>query len=467
MRKRSDMFINYDKTYRKRRRMRSRIKNILFVFMIAIVLGTSAYIGVKANIKSKNNKDSSDVTGINNTADSINKNDNELSQSDNLKTTGNGIVTKPTDLPNQPTVEITPIVTPVITTPAKASPTISISPGKDTAGQNSVKAKGLYITASSAGSGKINDLMDLIDKTEINSVVIDVKDDHGKITYAMNSATAREIGAVTNIITDITSIIDTLKPRNIYVIARIVAFKDPYLAEQKQELAVKNSDGTIYRDNNGEGWVNPYNRKVWDYLVEIAVQAAEDGFDEVQFDYIRFSTGAGISKADFGEESKTVSRTDIITEFTKYIYDKIKPHGVYVSADVYGTIINSSVDAALVGQDYAEMAKYLDYICPMVYPSHFGEGNYGIKYPDKEPYNIISKAMAASNKSLAVIPEDEHKAIVRPWLQAFTATWIKNYMKYGGDEIRDQIEGVYSAGYDEWLLWNAAGSYSENGLLEE
>jgi hypothetical protein len=376
-------------------------------------------------------------------------------------------VTKPTDLPNQPTAEVTPVVTPVITKPANATPTISISPGEDISGQDLVKVKGLYITAPSAVSGKINDLMELIDKTEINSVVIDVKDDHGKITYSMDSSTAREIGAVTNIIPDIGSLIATLKSRNIYLIARIVAFKDPYLAEQKQELAVKNSDGTIYRDNNGEGWVNPYNRKVWDYLVEIAVQAAEDGFDEVQFDYIRFSTGSGISKADFGEESKTVSRTEIITEFTKYIYEKIKPHGVYISADVYGTIISSSIDAALVGQDYTEMAKYLDYICPMIYPSHFSEGNYGIKHPDQEPYNIINKVMAASNKSLALIPEDEHKAIVRPWLQAFTATWIKNYIKYGGDEIREQIEGVYSAGYDEWLLWNAASSYSENGLLEE
>ena len=168
--------------------------------------------------------------------------------------------------------------------------------------------------------------------------------------------------------------------------------------------------------SNKEGWVNPYNRRcgtIWRRLL----QGCHDGFDEIQFDYIRFSTGACMTKAYFGEEEKTVSKTEIITEFTRFIYEEIKPLGVFISADVYGTIINSNVDAAIVGQDYAQMARYLDYICPMVYPSHFAEGNYGIKNPDREPYNIIKKAMEASNAALAQIPEDEHRAVVRPWLR--------------------------------------------------
>jgi len=114
-----------------------------------------------------------------------------------------------------------------------------------------------------------------------------------------------------------------------------------------------------------------------------------------------------------------------------------------------------------------EMAKYLDYICPMIYPSHFGEGNYGIQYPDLEPLNIIRKALTASSEKLDQIPKDEHRAIVRPWLQDFTATWIKHHMKYGADELREQISGVYGAGYEEWLLWNAGCKYSEDGLLSE
>ena len=134
---------------------------------------------------------------------------------------------------------------------------------------------------------------------------------------------------------------------------------------------------------------------------------------------------------------------------------------------MYGTIISSSIDAGLVGQNYVEMAKYLDYICPMIYPSHFGEGNYGIEHPDLEPLLIVRKVLNASKEKLEEIPEGEHRAIVRPWLQDFTASWIKHYMVYGGEEVRAQIDGVYEAGYDEWLLWNASTNYSVEGLLQE
>jgi hypothetical protein len=327
--------------------------------------------------------------------------------------------------------------------------------------------EGIYVTAPTAGTDYINHLIELADTTEINAMVIDVKDDHGKISYHMDSAMAKEIGSTTNTISDIDTLVKTLKEKDIYLIARIVAFKDPYLAEQRQDLAVKNPDGTLFRDSNGEAWVNPYKKDVWDYLAEVATEAAKAGFDEIQFDYIRFSTGQGISKADFGEEAKIISKEEIITQFTKYIYEKLNPLGVFVSADVYGTIINSSVDASLVGQNYVEMAKYLDYICPMIYPSHFGEGNYGIDYPDLEPYNIINKVLTVSQEKLAQIPEGEHKAIVRPWLQDFTATWIKHHMEYGAKELREQIDGVNSVGYDEWLLWNAASNYTEEGLNKE
>ena len=118
-----------------------------------------------------------------------------------------------------------------------------------------------------------------------------------------------------------------------------------------------------------------------------------------------------------------------------------------MSADVYGTIISSDIDAGLVGQNYVELAKHLDYICPMIYPSHFAEGNYGVEYPDLEPYKIVRKVLTASRNKLDDIPEGEHRAIVRPWLQDFTATWIKNYQVYGGLQVREQIVGVYGVGY--------------------
>ena len=188
---------------------------------------------------------------------------------------------------------------------------------------------------------------------------------------------------------------------------------------------------------------------------------------EIQFDYIRFSTGKGMSDADFGSLAEEKSKEDIIIEFTKYAYDKLKPLGVFVSADVYGTIISSSIDAGLVGQNYIEMAKHLDYICPMIYPSHFAEGNYGVDYPDLEPRKIVRKVMRASMTKLKEIPEGEHKAIVRPWLQDFTASWIKNYQEYGPFQIREQIAGVYALGHTEWLMWNASANYTVEGFRKE
>lgn len=460
MRNRHDMYIDYEHSYKRRRKKgRRKTGTVILVVLLALGLGTASYFGVKAQMASDSGRKDLSAGDLSENGESGQNNSNTAGQLPSPT-----VILQPTV---EPTVEPTavPTVTPTVTpTPAVSDENGSGDAADETDNRIPVKVKGIYVTAPRAGSSLMDNLVTLVDTTELNTMVIDVKDDQGKISYAMDSAMAKEIGAVTNTIPDMKALIDMLKAKNIYLIARIVAFKDPLLAEKRQDLAIKNQDGTVYRDNNGEGWVNPYNTQVWDYLADIATQAAAVGFNEVQFDYIRFSTGTGISQADFGEEAKTKSKEEVITEFTKYIYEKLKPLGVFVSADVYGTIISSSIDAGLVGQNYVEMAKYLDYICPMIYPSHFGEGNYGIKYPDLEPYNIIRKALTASAGDLGEIPEEEHRAIVRPWLQAFTATWIDHYMKYGGQQIRDQINGVYSVDYDEWLLWNAGCSYTADGL---
>ncbi len=369
----------------------------------------------------------------------------------------------PTSIPT-PKPTATPTPTPKPTPTPTPTPIPTVVPVQ-AATSSAIKVKGIYVTSSTAGSGRMTSLIEMADATEINAMVIDVKDDCGKITFAMDSPKAKEIDAVTNTVKDMGQLVSSLKDKKIYVIARIVAFKDPYLAKMRPELAIRNQDGTIYKDNNGDSWVNPYNKEVWKYLVEVASKAAEIGFDEIQFDYIRFSTGAGIDHADFGPEAKKKTKEEIITEFTAYAYDHLKPLGVFVAADVYGTIINSKIDAARVGQNYADMARHLDYICPMIYPSHFGEGNYGVQYPDLQPQEIIRKSLTASKEKLSSIPEEEHKAVVRPWLQDFTASWIKHYQKYGKKQIREQISGVYDAGYDEWLLWNAGCNYTEDGLL--
>lgn len=277
--------------------------------------------------------------------------------------------------------------------------------------------------------------------------------------------------------------------------------------------------------------MNPYKREVWDYLLEIARQAASVGFDEIQFDYIRFSTDAGMSKVDFGEDALEQDKEDVITEFTIYAAQELHDMGVPLSADVYGVIIDSKLDASIVGQNYYEMAKHLDYISPMVYPSHYGPGNLGLAVPDAQPYETIFRSMKTSRKVLAgmgreaedmqvsgndisgglpqtesslsgndisgndvsgnsmsgngisensisgksmdtadpkdLVPNQEIRADVRPWLQDFTATWVKGHIRYGPEEIRAQIQAVYDAGYEEWILWNASNRYTEGGLLPE
>lgn len=330
-----------------------------------------------------------------------------------------------------------------------------------------VKVKGVYVSEYVAGTPDLMDaIIDNIDKTEINAVVIDVKDDNGRISYAMDSPLVTEYGSVKKFIPDMDGLMAKLKEHHIYTIARVVAFRDPYLAEKRPDLSLKLADGTTYRDNKGLAWINPYKKETWDYLVEVGTQAHKTGFDEVQFDYIRFSTEKGIHDVIYDDaDTQGRSKTDIISEFVDYAYQKLSEEGVYVAADVFGAIIGGGVDSDNVGQSYGDMAKHLDYICPMIYPSHYENGNFGIEYPDTQPYDTISAALQKSKEDLKSHEgESSHQATVRPWLQDFTATWLDHHIPYGEKEVRQQIQAVYDAGYDEWLLWSAANKYNWGAL---
>jgi hypothetical protein len=340
---------------------------------------------------------------------------------------------------------------------------VSAQPGK-----KPVKVKGIYISGYMAGSEGMEKILDKIKGTEINTVVIDVKNDDGRITFAMAGAPmVQEIGAEERCIKDMDALMKELKSRGLYTIARVVAFRDPYLAEKKPEWSLKNKDGSLHRDNKGLPWVNPYRQEVWDYLVEVGVEASKAGFDEVQFDYIRFATDSSMNQVVFDEaDTKGRSKTDVITEFIQYAYDKLSPHDIFVSADVFGTIIGSKVDAERVGQVYEDMAEHLDYICPMIYPSHYSDGNFDIDHPDMEPYKTILSALDRSRQELLENKkEGRRQAVVRPWLQDFTASYLEHYIPYGPKEVRAQIQAVYDAGYDEWILWSASNRYTWEGLL--
>ncbi len=318
--------------------------------------------------------------------------------------------------------------------------------------------KGIYVTGPVAGSERMNDLITLVDATELNTMVIDVKNDEGEITWKMDSGSVLEMGNGVAYIRDINALMETLKKHEIYTIARIVCFKDPVFAQNHVDSALKKPDGGLVTDAYGLAWVNPYDEEVWAYLTEIAQAALEVGFDEVQFDYVRFPIGEDADAADYKVDMSVNTKEQAISGFLSYACSQIHEKGGVVTADVFGTVIGSATDIERVGQNYAELGKTVDVLSPMVYPSHYGPGVFGFDVPDAHPYDTVYQALMLSQDVLGQ-NAGESCAVVRPWLQAFTATWVSGHISYEVQQIQEQIQAVYDAGYEEWILWNATCRY--------
>ncbi|MDQ0169742.1 putative glycoside hydrolase [Paenibacillus tundrae] len=319
--------------------------------------------------------------------------------------------------------------------------------------------KGIYVTAYSAGGARMKELLELIDNSELNSMVIDIKDDLGYITYPTENKTLLEMGTSQPFIRDIDALMKRLQKHDVYPIARVVVFKDTILAEKNPELSFKNKDGSVWANSKGDSFVNPYSKEVWDYNVAIAKEAAKLGFKEIQFDYVRFPEGFE-NRADTLKYTKTdKSRVDIVAEFVQYARKELAPLGVRVSVDIFGYA--ASVPAAEgIGQDFVKISENVDVISPMVYPSHYSTGWYGVKDPDKDPYTTIKGSMEDTHKKLD--PTEELKPIIRPWIQDFTASWLGSghYVKYGKKQVEDQIKAMKDMNVDEYLLWNASNRYT-------
>jgi len=323
-------------------------------------------------------------------------------------------------------------------------------------------SKGIYIPARKVEN--YEKYIKLAKDTEVNSFVIDVKDDTGYLTFTTDNEVLVDKGIVLAKppIEDMKTLMNKLCEANIYPIARVVAFKDNVVAKREPERAIKKLDGSVYTTRGGETWLDPYHKENWVYLLEVSREAARLGFKEIQFDYIRFHESMNENRVILDPE---ISKTDIIAEFTQYICDNLQKEGVKVSADVFGAVVLSDLDASIVGQDFKKMSKYLDYICPMIYPSHYAEGTFGIEYPHLDAYQMILKTLEIGQNK---INEDgEKRAVIRPWLQDFTLKNLKPYLEYGPNEIRKQIEGAYDAGVEGWIFWNAGGYYTEEGLKAE
>ena len=350
-----------------------------------------------------------------------------------------------------------------------------------------VEAKAVYLSATAAANRSILDyVITLLDTTVINAVVIDVKDDRGYLTVDLDIPLADEVTKIKGDLIfrsadDLKAVMNELKNHGAYLIARIAAFRDNVLAENRTDCSLWWKEGSprgtgAYVDSQGYRWLDPKNETVRQYLMDVSQAAVDLGFDEIQYDYIRFPTTYIGQVAHYGgtgyylEDGVTYNleaagvRKEAITSFVELACRELVPQGVFVSADVYGIIIGSDEDGGNVGQDYVELSKWLDYICPMVYPSHYTSPIYGVQHPDTQPYAIVNGAMTDSKTALSILTNvGDHCAIVRPWMQTFTADWLGEgrYLEYGGYELSLQLDAVYDAGYDEWILWNSAGKYEK------
>lgn len=372
---------------------------------------------------------------------------------------------------------------------------VPLLPLDDEREKEKIEAKGLFVTGNVAGmtvdkanveiyaeytkalhennNTRINELSSKVENlnkfekilgiavaTEINSLVIDVKDDDGLMTYKSNLPIVEQVEADKNPrIKDIKALMELLKEYDIYPIARIVTFKDKNFASHRTDHAIQLKSGGTWRDNKGVAWVNPYDEFVWNYNIAIAKEAVLNGFKEIQFDYIRFPDNAKSYNPVTlfpGREDRT--KDEAIEDFLGYAKQELEPYRVNLAADVFGVITKSWDDKPEdIGQTWRKMAKSIDYMCPMIYPSHYGTGWYGYTVPDQHPYGVLAGALKEAIERNASL---ENPPVIRPWIQGFSAPWVPGHIKYNPKEVRDQILAGRELGINEYLVWNASNVYN-------
>lgn len=323
-----------------------------------------------------------------------------------------------------------------------------------------VKVKGIYVTSSSASlNKKMDELIALTKRTKINAFVIDVKEDDGTLLFKMEAG--EKYNPLANRrapIKDIEKFMKRLKENNIYTIARIVSFKDPTYAKANPDKAIiSKATGKPFTNSDGVIWVSPHDRYLWEYNVAVAKEAAKAGFDEIQFDYVRFpaSNGGKLDKELNYRNTKNESKPETIQKYLAYARKELEPLGVYIAADVYGQVGSLPDDMAL-GQHWESVSNVVDYICPMIYPSHYGRGVYGLPVPDAYPYKTVYHCTQDSINRNANI---DTPAMIRPWIQAFTAKWVKGHINYGPKEIELQVQALRDLGIEEYILWSPTNKY--------
>lgn len=337
-----------------------------------------------------------------------------------------------------------------------------------------IKVRAVYLSGSAAGNKAIiKHIIDLAKISELNAVVIDVKDDRGKVNYASDITEVKQNSAYQTFY-DVKNVLDTLHENDIYVIGRIVNFKDPWMSTKRADLAIKRPNGQLWRENTTTPWLNPYNEEVWKYNISIAKEAVDKGFDEIQFDYVRFPDAR---KSDVNYGTNPIPKADAINNYLRNAYKEIhEGKGIPLSADIFAIVCESPGDTEGIGQVLEGAGKEIDYISPMIYPSHYANASHGMMgngvgqsingvnftAPDLKPYEVVYNALLKTKNRITKV--DGYKAKVRPYLQDFTASYIKNkayYQTYGPEQVKQQKKAVYDAGFEEWILWDPSCTYTE------
>jgi hypothetical protein len=316
--------------------------------------------------------------------------------------------------------------------------------------------KALYLSVFGIGTRALREpALRLIEATELNALVIDVKGDRGLVPYRSTVPLAAAVGAQSVItIDEPAALLAGLRQKGIYTIARIVVFKDDPLGRRRPDLAVRDRDGRVWRDREGLAWADPFRPEVREYNLALAVEAARHGFDEIQFDYVRFPDATGLA---YAQPSTEATRVRVIEGFLAEAGRRLAPHNVFLAADVFGYVAWNEGDTG-IGQTLETLVAHLDYLSPMLYPSSFQFGIPGYRNPVAHPAEIVARSLAraAERTRLPAVR-------FRPWLQAFR-DYAFDRRPFGAAEIRAQIDAAERFGANGWMLWNAHNVYSREGL---
>ncbi len=319
------------------------------------------------------------------------------------------------------------------------------------------QVRGIHLTCWGAGSAKSRRaLLDKISGSVINAVVIAIKETGGEI-YLPGVEKAGKFGSYVAAIPQPAVMLKDFKAAGQYTVARIVAFKDNIVPRTRPDLAVRTPDGSLWRSRNGDTWLDPYNHEVWEYLLDLAEAAAKAGFDEVQFDYIRYPSEGNTGLCRFSKPNTRQAAVANLGEFLRYARKRLAPYDIKISADVFG-LTTSVKDDMGIGQDIKVLAAGADYVYPMMYPSHYARGEYNLANPNASPYKVISHGLKDAMWKLGT-----DYAKMRPYLQDFSL----GLPKYGAPEVRAQMIAAHLNLLRSWVLWNPANKYTWSALTPQ